>query len=658
MSVTDNPLEVVSRAIADSQFLRSVERMRSDVGTAFVRDAAVLRAPTPKEIALLERLGNTADDWSRIWVSPTFNPQRLRNCDFHGNVVLGNFSSLISLPEGTKLPSGVYDSALADCIVGDDALVRHVGLLSGYAVGEGAILTNCGSIACTHRTTFGNGQSLPLGIETGGREIPVFAEISLPLIGLLTSGPYRQKYLHEYQLLIAEYLCRAASTRGIIENGAIVRNTMKLWNTYVGPHARVEESASVESCTVLSSLTESTHIQSGACVADTLLQWGSSCANGAIVERAVLMEHSRVENHGTICDSVIGPNTTVARGEVCASLVGPFVGFHHQALLIAVRWPEGKGNVSYAAAVGCNHTSRAPDQECWLGEGTFLGLGAKLQFPIDLSRAPYTVVASGAVLFPQKMVFPFSLIKSPANCPSGVSTCCNELVPAWVLSDNLYAIQRAQSKFRTRNRASRQVFDFEVFRPETVDLMREACSRLSDVELVREIYSERDIKGLGKNYLTEPHRVQAVNVYTFFIRYYALLGLLQQTGDWLDSHDTESVDDVLMLPTCDPRWEHQRLVLREDLNLPDVVEGLRDLPEMLENVGVGVEQSKQKDDRRGEHIIDDYSQTHSPAYRDPIVRETWGEVRRLQVQTRAILARLEHRPHIRNGYHVAVKGLA
>lgn len=88
-----------------------------------------------------------------------------------------------------------------------------------------------------------------------------------------------------------------------------------------------------------------------------------------MVHNSVMCEHSHVERHGMLTDSVLGPNSGVAEGEVTASLCGPFVGFHHQSLLIASFWPEGKGNVGYGANVGSNHTSKAPDQELWPGEG-------------------------------------------------------------------------------------------------------------------------------------------------------------------------------------------------------------------------------------------------------------------------------------------------
>ena len=66
---------------------------------------------------------------------------------------------------------------------------------------------------------------------------------------------------------------------------------------------------------------------------------------------------------------------TLPMHQVTSCLVGPFVGFHHQALLIACFWPSGKGNIGYGANVGSNHTLKAPDQELWPGEGLFFGLG-------------------------------------------------------------------------------------------------------------------------------------------------------------------------------------------------------------------------------------------------------------------------------------------
>src|SRR5262249_17078767 len=164
-------------------------------------------------------------------------------------------------------------------------------------------------------------------------------------------------------------------------------------------------------------------------------------------------------------------------------------------MLIAALWPEGRGNVSNGACVGANHTSRAPDQEAHLGEGTFLGLGVNVKYPIDLSRAPYCVVACGVNLPPQRVVFPFSLVNVPSAHWPGRPGFYNEIPPGWALSENLYALKRTEWKHRSRCRARRSAFAFDIFRPDTVEMMREAGRLLESVPVVRDVYTDRQLDG-------------------------------------------------------------------------------------------------------------------------------------------------------------------
>ena len=83
----------------------------------------------------------------------------------------------------------------------------------------------------------------------------------------------------------------------------------------------------------------------------------------AIVSSAFMCAASHVERHGKLLNSVLGPCSGAAEGKISSLLVGPFVGFHHQALLIACFWPAGRGNIGYGANVDSNHTGKAPDQE-------------------------------------------------------------------------------------------------------------------------------------------------------------------------------------------------------------------------------------------------------------------------------------------------------
>ena len=75
-----------------------------------------------------------------------------------------------------------------------------------------------------------------------------------------------------------------------------------------------------------------------------------------------------------------------------------------------------------------------------------------IKYPSDFTRAPYTIVAMGVSTLPQKLGFPFSLVNKPWGPAPGVSPAYNEIIPAWVLRENLYALKRTEGKFRARNR--------------------------------------------------------------------------------------------------------------------------------------------------------------------------------------------------------------
>jgi hypothetical protein len=630
-------------ATTQSELLRAVASVRRDGGVALAlglgQGQARLRHLFREEITRLESMGNSSDDWSRVRVAGGFDWRRVRHSTFHGDVILGGFTRYARVADGLELPAGIYHSTLANCVVGNDALIRDVKLLSNYVVGEAATLLNCGRITCDPGTAFGNGATLPLGIESGGRDVPVYAEVDVEGAATVARSRSRPEFLQAYTRAVADYTAEAASQRGIIERGAVLSNTPAIHNTYLGPCAVIDGATLVTDSTLLSNEREPVRIESGACVTHSLLQWGSRVSTLAIVDRSVLTEHSHVERHGKVTASLLGPNTTVAEGEVTACLLGPFVGFHHQALLIAALWPEGKGNVSYGANVGSNHTTKAPDQEFWPGEGAFLGLGVNIKYPADFSQAPYTIIACGVTTLPQKLTFPFSLVNTPAALPPGLSPAFNEIIPGWVLAHNFFTLKRNEGKYRTRNQAKRSALTFEVFRPDIVDLMRDACRRLEAVARPQEVYTERDIKGLGKNFLMEASRQSAIAAYRFYIRYYALLGLMEAAAATVAVG--LQTDRLLTTSSDEPRWEHQRQLLCGELGVTDVVAALRSLPEMLKEVARDVEQSKARDDQRGPGIIPDYASAHGSAADDPFVRQTWEETRRLQAELEGLIALLE-----------------
>jgi hypothetical protein len=636
-------LRRVRAAAAKSELLHAVASVRHDGGLRLALGGATIRRLSATEISRLEQLGNEADAWSNVWVADGFDPERVRRCCLHGVVVLGRFAGLVCVAEDVALPAGVYNSNLADSVVGHDACVRDVRLLAKYVLGAGAVVFDCGTIACAGKTAFGNGQYLRLGPETGGREVPAFAELDVETAAACTRQRRRSALFARYAATVARYKARATGARGVIERGARLRAVPDLRNTYVGPHAVIEGASTVTESTLLSNAEEPTRVESGCCVRSSLLQWGSHVSTLAVVEHSVLAEHSTVERQAKVTQSFLGPNTSVGAGEVACCLLGPFVSCHHQSLLIATLWPQGRGNVAYGANVGSNHTSRAPDQECWVGEGVFFGLGVNVQFPTNLSEAPYTVVASGLTLLPQRVTFPFSMLAAPVSRPASISPAFNEIFPAWVLADNWFALERTQLKLRARNMARRTRIDPEILRPEIVDQMRDACLRLEEVQNdhnVQEIYTERQIPGLGKNFLRESSRQAAVEAYRFAISLYALLGLKDRVADLL-SNNALGFHQILALPADQPRWEHQRRLLLEDLGITHILPGLQQLAGLLKTVANKVTTSRARDEERGRRVIPDYAVAHPPFEMDEVVMRTQNRVRRCQAELATLLEALE-----------------
>ena len=68
---------------------------------------------------------------------------------------------------------------------------------------------------------------------------------------------------------------------------------------------------------------------------ESILQWGCVFESGSNCVRSILCEHADTSCSAKIVNSIIAPNTGVSSGECNSSLVGPFIGFHHNSVLIS-----------------------------------------------------------------------------------------------------------------------------------------------------------------------------------------------------------------------------------------------------------------------------------------------------------------------------------
>lgn len=622
--MTPSFLETFRLTYLQSAFLATLAQVRADGGRHFALGECTLRKLEPSEIDGLRGAGCSALDWSRILVADGFDWQRVERVRFLHDVVLGRFQAKTRVIDQSEQPTGVYDATLSHCIIGHDAHVERVALLSRAVVGQRALIWNCGRITCSGMTTFGSDGLIRVGPQSHGRPIPLYAEIDLSTATMLATST-DHGVLGAYEALRADYRVKARFDRTILCADSRLLQVEAVANAFLGYGSVVDRCGLIAESTLLGSVEEPVKVTGAASIENSILQWGSRVESGARVRNSVVAEYACVQDQGSLGESLLGPNSVVGRGEVIASLLGPFVALHHQSMLISTLWPEGKGNISSGANVGANHTGRVPDQEFWPGEGMFVGLGVNIRFPADFTLAPYSVLACSVTTSPQRVEFPFSLINSPTHTFPHLSPTLNQIIPGWLLTDSLYTLKRNEQKYQQRNLARRLAIDFRVLRPELHDLMREACRRLEAVDAQKAVYTERDIPGLGKNYLLEEVRCAALRGYRWFLRLDGLRRLYQRVVELLPQ-DPARARAALREGSSDSVWESQRRWLAEKERLHDTPTALAELSVMLEQFAREVERSKAKDDQRGLRIREDYPLVHNVASKDPVVQETWAEI--------------------------------
>jgi hypothetical protein len=568
------------------------------------------------EIAILEASGCNSSDWTRVRITERTALDRIRSSDFDGDICIDLPGETFDTPLGRR-ESLISRVRLRDVSVCGSACLTGTAKIAGYRIHEGVLIEDAGSIIFRPGTFFGSGTRLNLGLETGERSAGSFPCITVELASLLSDGATRDNLLPVYGNFLDSFTSSLAERKqGDICRGACIRAVPVIEDSWIGDSALLDNCLSVRNSTLLGERDSQVRVTDGALVRNSILQWGARVDSMAIIENSVVCEAATVERQGKLLASLLGPDSILSNGEMTASLAGPLTAMHHQSLLIAARWSGGRGNIGYGANIGSNHTSRMPDQEILCGEGIFFGLDCSVKFPADFSRAPYSIFATGVTTLPQRIVFPFSLICAPQSVPAEIPDSWNQIIPGWVLSDNLYALLRNEGKYNARKKARRTDLDSHVLRADTVSLMIAAKALLSDASGCA-FYTDADIPGLGMNFLTDSHRLDAMETYGRFIRFWALCRLLERVeGD--SSHLSPG---GLPPDNGDEDWTLAREVLNGEFTDVSVHELFGILPYLAEAQLESLRISRKKDEARGVRIIPDYDLVHRSLDEDAVVRE-------------------------------------
>jgi hypothetical protein len=520
-----------------------------------------------------------------------------------GDVRLPAFYGTLLLPGDVSFPTGIYDSLVHNCIV-ENALVYKVSMLSNVLVRSSAVVHNVGTLVSSGKINFMIGSTMSVGNEMGGRELFVFPDITMDLVEAQLFHKAESDVQQSFEEQLKNFREEISLPFGVVGKGAVVSNTNIVRNSWIGAHARVEGAAKIRNTIILSSLEESTHIYDSVIIENSDLQMGVKVHTGAEVQRSVLMSRSKVGCKAIVKSSIVAPCCHIEEGEVNSSYMGPLTQMHHHSLLIAALWPDGCGNLGYGANVGSNHTGRMPDQEIMPGQGMFFGLGVNVKFPANYRESPFTLIASGVTTMPQRVKFPFSLIRSGDPQLMGVPARLNEILPAWNYARNAYALDRNIYKYAQRGKGAVPNSYFSLYGAETVHYAFDAYCRLQ-VNQVQDVYTKEHIDGLGENFLRERVRQKALKTYGEYLERYVLdqmIALVENDA----SLALQPPRELRRLLSGDLNREVSRVVPMP-ATFDELVKRYRTLEkEWFDGVAHGLD----KDIARGKEIFDDYESAH------------------------------------------------
>ena len=293
------------------------------------------RKLTAQEIAQLEAQGCSAKDWAEVEVAADFEPLYVRNTSFSGHNRLGAFHREIALPGGLSVHSGIYNATLHNCEVGDDAHLYNIhNYIANYHIGRNTCIENVNAILIDGRTTFGNGVRVPVMNEGGGREIPIFNELSASLAYILTLYRHRPKMIRQLEQMIDAYAEAQASEHGYIGDNVRILNCGSIKNVRIGDYAELIGVSRLKNGTVNSNQAAPVRLGSGVKCINFILASGVEIGDSTLVDKCFVGQGTIFDKHYSAGESLFFSNCQGMHGEACAIFAGPYTVTHHKSTLL------------------------------------------------------------------------------------------------------------------------------------------------------------------------------------------------------------------------------------------------------------------------------------------------------------------------------------
>ena len=398
---------------------------------------ATFRTLTAEEISSLEKLGNTAEEWSRIRVSEDFQPSQLLQCRLDGEV---------------EIASGVRMMRSRVC---------------NYRIGEGSVIEGVTSLECRHRSSFGNGVGVATMNECGGRTVKIFDTMSAQVAYVMAVYRHRPQTIAALERMIDAYTESRSSELGEVGRDCRIAGARFIREVRMGDRVQIDGASALENATLCNDVTIGVDVKAY----DLIAAEGALIGNGTTIERCFVGESCILDKGFTAAESLFFANSHCENGEAASIFAGPYTVSHHKSSLLIA------GMFSFFnAGSGSNQSnhlfkSGAVHQSVHL-RGCKFASSAYIMSPA--LEGAFTMIMGHHSYHHDTSAFPYSyLIEKEGR---------SHLMPGANLTS--YGAVRDVEKWpaRDRRKVRRDVIDFEEYNPYVMGAMLDAVNILHTLQ--------------------------------------------------------------------------------------------------------------------------------------------------------------------------------
>mgnify|MGYP000162125204 CR=1 FL=1 len=287
------------------------------------------------EIEKLQQQGCTSSTWDKVLIHNNTDLSRIKNTQLSGSIKIGLLNGENRAYGDVIRPNGIYNSHIHNCEIGDNPFITNVkNFIANYKIGSNVIIDNVGHIAVNGSSSFGNGVQVEAINEGGGREIPIYDNLSAQTAYILSLYRHRKELITNLKTMIGDYTKSVTSTVGTIGNYVKILNCRSIKNVNIGEYAKLDGIVSLKNGSINSQKEAPVYIGSGVMAENFIISSDTIVDNATILSNCFVGQGCTLDKHYSAEHSVFFANSQGFNGEACSIFAGPYTVTHHKSTLL------------------------------------------------------------------------------------------------------------------------------------------------------------------------------------------------------------------------------------------------------------------------------------------------------------------------------------